>query len=679
MNSRRFLIVQDKTIDNERLRNKVLGLGEKSFKKNYYSELQSRADELERFRILLDQVNVGIIICQVPHGKIVDSNESARFHLLKSNELNSEDNIVNYFGQSFIDEMRELYRLSQRSEHPEYFLHNLEMSLNRHDYEVSIGFKKINNESFATLFFHDISIQKTIENTLKENKKYLRNIIDLISDAIIIQDADTFVILDFNKSVSHIFHYQEDEILKKQITDFFINKEQYLKKDLFIKFLQAKENGFQSFEWKAKNKEHQEFWVEINIRYSDDNGSRLLITLIRDINERKAEEENKLKMEQQLLHTQKLESLGVLAGGIAHDFNNILTAILGHSELATLKLNDKDQVFMHLSEIKKASQRASDLSQQMLAYSGKGKFIKEPINFNNIISEMIDLLKVSISKKVQLNLHLEENLPLFEGGVSQIRQVVMNLITNASEAIGDQEGEIAIHTGTQVLNEIDDQMMYLNQDVPFGLCVYFEIRDNGCGMDKDTLQKIFDPFFTTKFTGRGLGMSAILGIIRGHHGMIHVYSELGLGTRFKVFFPAIGQTADDHEEKTFISNNVSILGKVLIVDDETTILDVAEQYLMSYGVETIKASNGIEAVKVYSEHKDELSLILLDLTMPGMSGEEVFNTLHSYNNSIPIILMSGFSEYELKNKYSSKGFSGFIQKPFSFADFQEKINKVFKH
>lgn len=664
--------------DNERLRNKLLGLGEKSFKKNYYSELQSRADDLERFRILLDQVNVSIIICQLPDGIIVDSNESARYHILKKNELSSEDNIIRYLGQSFIDELRELIRLSERSDHPENYLHTLEMSLNRHDYEVSIGFKRINNINFATLFFHDISIQKTIEHTLKENKKYLRNIIDLISDAIFIQDAESLVILDYNKSVSRIFHYPEDEITSKQITEFFINKEHFLKKELLNKFCQAKESGYQSFEWKAKNKEHQEFWVEMNIRFSDSNGSRLLITLIRDINERKAEEENKLKMEQQLLHTQKLESLGVLAGGIAHDFNNILTAILGHAELATLKLNDKDQVFMHLSEIKKASQRASELSQQMLAYSGKGKFIKEPINFNTIINEMIDLLKVSISKKVQLNLHLDENLPLFEGGVSQIRQVVMNLITNASEAIGDREGEIAIHTGIQIVSEVDDQMLYLNQDIPFGQCVYFEIRDNGCGMDRETIKKIFDPFFTTKFTGRGLGMSAILGIIRGHHGMIHVYSELGLGTRFKVFFPALGQALEDRIEKIMPIKRLSISGKVLIVDDEVTILEVAEQYLKSFGIESIKASNGIEGVKVYTEHREELSLIILDLTMPGMSGEEVFNTLQKYDNSVPIILMSGFSEYELKNKYSSKGFSGFIQKPFSFADFQEKINSVFK-
>lgn len=660
------------------IRNKLLGLGEKSLKKNYFTQLQDSSHDLERFRSLLDQVNVSIIICRMPDGNIVDANNSAEKYFLEFRLKDESHHISHFLGDSFFQNLITYYKQSNHFQsHNEQPFYYMEISHKKRDFEVSVSFKKLGNDWFVTLFFHDISIQKAIEHSLQENRAYLRAIIDLISDAIFIQNADTLKIVDYNRSVYEIFGYHDNDLKNMNLCDLCVNHDDFQHGKVYEYFDKARTQGSQSFEWKAKRKNHTIIWIEFNIRFAEIGDRKTFITVIRDISERKDEEEKRLRMEQQLLHTQKLESLGILAGGIAHDFNNILTAILGHSELAILKLDKKENALIHLNEIKNASQRASELSQQMLAYSGKGRFIVEPVNINKVINEMLGLLKVSISKKVHLELRLEEDIPLFEGGVSQIRQVIMNLITNASEAIGDKEGTISIHTGIEEIKENHNNMLFLDQEVPKGNCVFFEIRDTGCGMSKEVLAKIFDPFFTTKFTGRGLGMSAILGIIKGHKGLIHVYSEVNIGTRFRIFFPALEQ----HTETVLITpdfdiNSLHLQGKALIVDDEPAILFIAKEYMTFTGLEILTAPDGVEAVEVFKHNQKDIKLVILDLTMPNMSGEESFNIIRSLNSHVPILLMSGFSEYELSHRYSDKGFAGFIQKPFSFTDFREKVMSI---
>jgi two-component system cell cycle sensor histidine kinase/response regulator CckA len=264
----------------------------------------------------------------------------------------------------------------------------------------------------------------------------------------------------------------------------------------------------------------------------------------RDITERKRVEEERLKLEQQLQHTQKLESLGVLAGGVAHDFNNILTAIIGNAELALMRINSASQEAGNLKRIVQAAARAADLAKQMLAYSGKGTLVVTTINLNHLMEEIVHMLEVSISKKAELRLNLTPTLPPVEADATQIRQIIMNLVINSSEAIGDKSGVIAITTGylecdAGYLNDV-----WLDENIREGLYAYLEITDTGCGMDKEIMSKIFDPFFTTKFTGRGLGMAAVLGIVRGHKGAIKVQSEPDKGTSFKILLPASGHPAE---------------------------------------------------------------------------------------------------------------------------------------
>jgi len=238
-----------------------------------------------------------------------------------------------------------------------------------------------------------------------------------------------------------------------------------------------------------------------------------------------------------LEHTQRLESLGVLAGGIAHDFNNLLTAILGNAGLARRRTPENSPITANLKHIEDASERAADLCKQMLAYSGKGKFIVIPINLSTLITDITKLLSISITKNVSLRTDLDAALPAIEADKAQMQQVIMNLVINASEAIAEDNGNIVIHTGVMDADASYLQTTHIDDPLPSGSYVFMEISDDGCGMDQQTQKKLFDPFFTTKFAGRGLGMSAILGIVRGHRGAIKVYSEAGKGTTFKVLFP----------------------------------------------------------------------------------------------------------------------------------------------
>jgi len=400
-----------------------------------------------------------------------------------------------------------------------------------------------------------------------------------------------------------------------------------------------------------------------------------LLGVYEDITERKRAEEEKLAIEKQLLQAQKLESLGVLAGGIAHDFNNILMTIIGNADLALLRINKESPVVDNLRKIEAAAAKASDLAKQMLAYSGKGKFVIDNIDLNRLLEEMLNMLKISISKNAVLRLNLHEHLPTVEADATQMRQVVMNLVINASEAIGNKSGVIAITTGCMDCDSNYLKNVWLNDNIIEGLYVYLEIADTGCGMDKDTISKLFDPFFTTKFTGRGLGLAAVLGIIRGHKGAIKVYSEPKKGTSFKILLPA-----SNKPEEVFnvgaTKDNWKGSGTVLLVDDEETVRGIGREMLQELGFTTITAGDGREAVEIFKNTPD-IALVIMDLTMPHMDGEQCFRELKKLDPDVNVIMSSGYNEQEVSQKFAGKGLAGFIQKPYKLSDLKEVIRKYY--
>lgn len=395
-----------------------------------------------------------------------------------------------------------------------------------------------------------------------------------------------------------------------------------------------------------------------------------------DITQRKVEEEERRKLEAQIQHSQKLESLGVLAGGIAHDFNNLLVGILGNADLALSELSPSAPSRGYILDLIKAAQRASDLSKQMLAYSGKGKFSVEPLNLNEIIREMAHLLEVSISKKALLRYNLMDALPLVEADATQIRQIVMNLITNASDALGDSDGVISITTHAKHCGHADFHGFYLDSALPEGPYVVLEISDSGCGMEPDTLSRIFEPFFTTKFTGRGLGLAAVLGIVRGHRGTLKVYSEPNRGTAFKIFLPASGQVALPSLHTDYGAGEWRGTGLVLLVDDEDVVRRVTTRMLSRLGFDVIVASDGQEAVELFVKRPHEFVCVLLDLTMPRMDGETAYGALRQIRGDVPVILTSGYNEQEVQERFAGRGMAGFVQKPFKMEELHAALRRV---
>ena len=398
-------------------------------------------------------------------------------------------------------------------------------------------------------------------------------------------------------------------------------------------------------------------FTAVPIRGTDGKSLEGAVVMFVDITKRKAAESERRRLETQMQHAQKLESLGVLAGGIAHDFNNLLTGILGNASLALTKLPADADVRVNLTRVERAAKRAAELTNQMLAYAGKGSFVIRMLSLNEVVRELVPLLGTSLSKKVELDLSLESDLPYIEADRSQIEQVVMNLVTNAADAIADKEGTIRIRTESSV-----------NRDN-----LYLEVADDGCGMDAETRDRIFDPFFTTKFTGRGLGLAAVEGIIRGHRGSVRVDSRPDDGTTFRIRLPAAPETA--HVEKDSVVPPLrNATGTILVIDDEETVRDVVEAALTAAGYGVLLAQDGLDGVACFRRHQKTIDAVVVDVSMPRMNGEETIERILALRPDARVLLTSGYTEQEAKQRFRDRAIRGFIQKPFRAQELVEKIN-----
>ncbi len=428
-----------------------------------------------------------------------------------------------------------------------------------------------------------------------------------------------------------------------------------------------KENRHMTFETTHYAKDGHEIPVEVSINYLEFGDQEINCSFARDISERKKAEQEKGEQQQKLEHVQRLESLGVLAGGIAHDFNNLLTVIMGHSSLLRRKVSPSDDTAESLQAIEETSHKAADLCKQMLAYAGKGKFVVQPVNLSELVGEMARLLEVTIANSSVLRYDLDPNLPAVEADIAQMQQVIMNLVINASEAIEGQNGLIVVASGVMQADNDYLQSVYIEERaLQPGRYVWLEVSDTGCGMDDETMARLFEPFYTTKFTGRGLGMSATLGIVRGHDGAIKVYSEPGKGTAFKVLIPASDQMAVPLSHVAGDSGQVRGRGRlILIVDDEKNILTVAAVMLEDAGYRTLQAADGVEGVEMLRAHRDEIDCVLLDMTMPRMGGEEAFTEMRRIKPDIKVVLSSGYNQQTATQRFTGKGLAGFVQKPYT--------------
>jgi len=415
-------------------------------------------------------------------------------------------------------------------------------------------------------------------------------------------------------------------------------------------------------------KDGSEFPVEIGLNPIRTERGTWVLSAIVDITERK-------NIDQQLRETQKLESLGLLAGGVAHDFNNLLVGIMGNTSLAleTVPVASPDRVL--LQEVLQASEKASGLTRQLLAYAGKGRFVTLKIDLSELVREISGLIRTSIPKLVQLRLELNPNLPAVEADPSQIQQLIMNLVINGAEAMGEESaGTVLVTTELQSVDENYIRQNFAGERLEPGKYVALEVHDTGSGMTDEAKTKIFDPFFTTKFMGRGLGLAAVLGIVRSHKGALRVYSSLGKGSTFKVLLPAADGGVARSEPAA--PQNLMGTGTILVVDDEEIVRKTAKAALERYGYTVILAGDGKIGVDALIERKGEVSLVLLDMTMPVMGGEEAFRKIRMISPHVRVLLSSGFNEVEAIRRFTNKGLAGFIQKPYTSVELARKVKDI---
>ncbi|MBP1772204.1 MAG: signal transduction histidine kinase, nitrogen specific, NtrB [Holophagaceae bacterium] len=511
---------------------------------------------------------------------------------------------------------------------------------------------------------------------LEEEEARFRLLFEQAPDPIVLISDE--VVLDANAAAADLFGMDRAAMFGLPIPA--LNPERQPDGELsvlgYAEHLKAALSGQpERFEWTLLCAQGREAICQVNLTRLDHGDQPLVHMIVRDLTAQKRAEVERATLERQLFQAQKMESLGVLAGGIAHDFNNLLMGVLGHAGLALEQLNPLHPARRNLESIQKAGQRAADLTRQMLAYSGRGQFVIRNLDLTIQVQEMVHLLEVSIPKNVVLHLDLHRELPSVSVDASQIQQVIMNLVINAAEAIGEASGAITLATGAQRLDEGAMGKMLVGQDAAPGTYVYLEVTDTGCGMDEDTLGRIFEPFFTTKFTGRGLGLSAIMGIVRGHKGALRVYSEVGRGTTFKVLFPADRSRpealAEEGENRPW-----SGIGVILVVDDDETVRAVARQALELKGFQVLEAEDGRRAVELVREHGPRVGVVLLDMTMPHMDGEAAYREMRHLQPDLRVILSSGYNELEAMGRFMGKGLKGFIQKPYGPRDLLAKIQEV---
>jgi PAS domain S-box-containing protein len=389
--------------------------------------------------------------------------------------------------------------------------------------------------------------------------------------------------------------------------------------------------------------------------------------------ERRQVEEDKLLLLQQFQQAQRLESLGVLAGGIAHDFNNILAIILGYCGLTRM---DYEKAEHNITEIEKAVERAAALCRQMLAYAGKATLSQAPVVMWVLVDEVATMLKATIRQNVVIKTCYSPDLPSIIGDASQLRQIVMNLIINASEAIGESQGEVCVSLSKALIKAGLAEKDYNGKTIPPGEYVYMEVTDSGCGMDDETRRRIFEPFYTTKFTGRGLGMSAVLGIITMHKGALQLSSQSGHGTTFKVYLPAQIGTANEEEAQKTASAPWKGSGTILLAEDEEQVSMILKAMLEALGFKVIGAADGKEALDLYKKYSADITLVIADMGMPVMDGYELFRELKMLNSELPIIVSSGFGDAEVTSRIPREQIAGLVNKPYHYDQLREMLKGV---
>ena len=510
----------------------------------------------------------------------------------------------------------------------------------------------------------DMTERERTAQALRDSEERYRILFDSNPHPMWAYDLETLAFLAVNDAALHHYGYSREEFLKMTIADIRPAADVPA---LLENVAQVTGGLDTAGVWRHCKKDGTVIEVEITSHTLVLDGRPAEIVLATDVTERR-------RTEEMLRRAQKMEGLGILAGGIAHDFNNLLVAILGQTSLALSQLSADSPARIPVEKAAAASRRAADLTRQLLAYSGRGQFERRPVALNQLIQENLHLFEVAVPKNVRLSSDLTEPLPLIIGDAGQLQQVVMNTIINAAEAIGEKAGQVMVRTRLQRLTAEEAVSWQIGDEVlPAGEYVLLSVQDNGLGMDAKTLSRIFDPFFSTKFTGRGLGLAAVLGIVRGHRGGLKVTSELKVGTTFEIVLPGGAVEAVEPVIQEALQEVDMTQQLVLVIDDEEPVRDAVTDILELEGLTVLTAPDGRTGLELYRQRQAEISLILLDLSMPGLNGEETYRELRQLNADVRVLLSSGYSHAEVAARFVGQSEVGFIQKPY---DAEQLVREV---
>jgi two-component system cell cycle sensor histidine kinase/response regulator CckA len=643
------------------------------------AELQRLRAIEERHRLLFTNMSASFVLYELmfdAEGKVVDA-RTLEVNAAYEKRVRAEPGtligrtmreVVPYLEESWFEFLGQVNATGEPGFHLEHIA-ALDQYLEVRAYRASPG--------QVALQLYDVTEHKHAEQRMREHDARLDALVASAMDAIVSLDEQQRISL-FNAAAERMFRCSASQALGLDFSQFIAPQHRASHREQIVEFaLSGLSNRRIGIAGELCGRRHsgEEFPLEASISQCTVQKQHIITLILRDSSERRKAEDERLKFLSQIQQTQKLESLGVLAGGIAHDFNNLLMAVLGHADLALDALPGSSEARDDLAEIRRAAQRATELCKQMLAYSGKGRFVIQAVEMQKVVEEMLHMLRVSISKNAILKLNFAPNLPSVEADASQLRQVVMNLVVNASEAIGERSGVITLSTGAMDCDRQYLSEAWLDEQLPEGMYVFIEVADTGGGMDAETRSRIFDPFFTTKFTGRGLGLAAVLGIVRGHHGAIKVYSELGRGTTFKVLFP-VSHRAEVREPGSPVRGIYEGKGTVLLVDDDESVRAVGRKMLERIGFTVVTAADGAEAIARFRERADDIICAIVDLTMPHVDGAETFRELRRMRPGVRVILSSGYNEQDVTQRFVGKGLAGFIQKPYQLSTLVAVLKEV---
>ncbi len=510
----------------------------------------------------------------------------------------------------------------------------------------------------------DMTERERTAQALRDSEERYRILFDSNPHPMWAYDLETLAFLAGNDAAIRHYGYSREEFLSMTIADLRPAEDV---PELPENIAQVTEGSDDTGVWRHRKKDGTLIEVEITSHTLLLDGRPAEVVLATDVTERR-------RTEEALRRAQKMESLGILAGGIAHDFNNLLVAILGQTSLALSQLSADSLARIPVEKAVAASRRAADLTRQLLAYSGRGQFERRPIALNHLIQENLHLFEVAAPKNVTLCSDLAEPLPLIVGDAGQLQQVIMNMIINAAEAIGNKAGQVVVRTRKQRLTAEEAVWWKIGDEtLPPGEYVLLGIQDNGRGMDAETLLRIFDPFFSTKFTGRGLGLAAVLGIVRGHRGGLKVTSELNVGTTFEIVLPSGAVEAVEPVLQEALQEVDMTQQLVLVIDDEEPVRDAVTDILELEGLAVLTAPDGRVGIELYRQRQAEIRLILLDLSMPGLNGEETLRELRQTDAHVRVLLSSGYSHAEVAARFAGQSEVGFIQKPY---DAEQLVREV---